>query len=527
MEYVRNEYHPLTQNECQKYWETLNLYYKIEVGGVYFSSFLGRFEAKKNKKDKWVLSVQKDSENNFKKNLITITGSKELAESVIEFIKIEKALHTPPHIQKMAYLFDENGVERKSGWKEQIEFDGENFIEHLAFPKVKNNSLTNEIDDILFGIFETKERKELFMRYMGQFAFENRVEARPVLICWDNDIEGTGKTLLHDMFLKPIFPTFSSIQSDLQDDSFNGHREAKLIFIEEAEKGYLQTKQRNAKEMSGSIWTQINRKGIPRYDIDVTNYPYYAANKVPLSISAEPVNDLENRWLVFKFMNKLAQHKIAGPIIQKYQNAGKTYVHKTIEVYNENTKKTETRIKKTPTLKLKKMFEENYGAWLKEVLLPFHLKQKVEGRYGFRIPKTFDMYPLLDAGRDINITGVFDVLDTVYRMRLDNENISAHNDPNMSKLVEAFQTTGWFSSKIMTIKGIENVSAKKFKMAISIMDIKKGDKRSFKLAGEPNPYTGTRVDLKKFLNFFKETPMEKKKRENAEDLEIFADIGVH
>jgi len=525
MEYIRDEYHPINRVECERYWKILNEAYKIQHGGVFYTSFFARYEVVKNLKGEWVTSIQKGPEKTFLNKLVDIAGSKEIALVVIEYIRVEKTLYAPPHIQKRAYLFDENGVKRRSGWKGEIYFDGENYQEHLPFPEIRSNEFINEIDDILLGIFETQERKELFMRYMGQFAFENRLEARPVLICWDNDVEGTGKTLLHDMFLKPVFPTYSKVQSDLVDDSFNGHREAKLIFIEEAERGYLQTKQKNAKEMSGSLSVQINKKGIPRYDIEVTNYPYYAANKIPLSISAEPISDLENRWLVFKFVNKLANHKIAGPIIKKYQNSGKTFIHETIEVYNQNTKKKELRIKKTPTLKLRKMFEENFGAWLKEILLPFHLKQQPIGRYGFRIPKTYDMYPLLDAGKDVNIVGVFDTLDTLYRMDLDNENIVTHNDPNMQGLVRIFQEEGWFSSKLMSIKGIEKTTPKKFKMALAIMDIKKGEKKSFRLPGVVNPYSGTRVDLKKFLKFFEETPEEKKQREKMEDLEIFGEIN--
>lgn len=523
--YERNQYYPINEGECEKIWGKLNEYYKIKHGGVYFSSSFGRFEVVRNLKNNWVLSVQKDTQKSFQNVIENITGSKEIAVVMIEYIKVEKVLHSLPHIQKRAFLYDENGEERKSGWEDSILFDGENFQEFLAFPKVNKREFVHEIDEILGGIFETKERKELFMRYLGQYAFENRLEARPVLICWDNDVEGTGKTLLHDMYLKPIFPTYSAIQSDLNDDAFNGHRESKLIFIEEAERGYLQTKQKNAKEMSGSRSVQINKKGIPRYDVEVTNYPYYAANKVPLSISAEPINDLENRWLVFKFVNKLSEHKTAGKIIKKYQNAGKTFIHETIEVKNEKTKKMEKRIKKTPTLKLIKMFEENYGAWLKEVLLPFHLKQTPVGRYGFRIPKTFDMYPLLDVGKDVNITGVFDTLDTLYRIRLDNENILSHNDPNMMELVQKFQETGWFSSKLMSIKGIESISPKKFKTALAIMDIKKGEGRSFRIDGIKFPYSGTRVDLKKFLDFFKETPKQKRERETIEDLEIFSEVN--
>ena len=134
------------------------------------------------------------------------------------------------------------------------------------------------------------------------------------------------------------------------------------------------------------------------------------------------------------------------------------------------------------------------------------------------------MYPLLDVGRDTEIAPVFNNLDTLFRMEPTHENIAMHIDPNMGMLVKKFQQTGWFSPKLMTIKGIDSVSAKAFSKAVSIMSLKKGTRRSFKIEGQNMPYSGTQIDMDKFKKFFEETPSQKQEREEEEDRQIFEHI---
>jgi len=508
MEHKRSRYFPWTLEQCHYYWEKLNEHFKIIHGGVFFTNGFVRYSAKKNESGKWIATSQRDKPGAFQNTIksLFIDGAvlgEELAKMMMEYIRIEKPLNVAPVLLKRAYLFS-NGVKRKSGWEGRMFFNGENYIEELAFPKLKTSKPENlqEISDILKGVFETDARTDLFKRYLGQFAFENRTEARPVLICWDNDVEGTGKTLLFDMFLKPIFPTYVGLYNDNGDDNNNGPPLAKLVFAEEAEKGYLQSKQRMAKTMSGENEARINIKFVPQFNAEVTNYTYYAANKIPLSISSEPTSPLENRWLVYKFVNKLSQNEIGGPVIKKYRNE------------NDNSDK---------VFSLEKMFNDNYGDWLEKVLLPFHLKQKVCGRYGFSIPKTIDMYPLLDVGIGTEISPVFNNLDSLLRIDINHENITDHIDPNMGLLVKKFQETGWFSAKLMTIKGIDNIPGKSFAKAISIMDLKKDNARVFRLQGINQPYSGMRIDLEKFKQFFQETNEEKEKRLEDDDFQIFSE----
>jgi len=490
--YVRDKYFPLTKELLEMEWQKLNESYNIKKGGVYYLDNFVSIDIAIDEADEIVVAKNRFSAVLMKKRCADITNSEDFGKILIDFIVNEKRLAKTPHIVHHPFLYD-RGIKRKTGWEGGVYWNKTHFINEVAFPKINKNTTDlqlDEIDSILRDILETDERIRLFKSFLAQFAFDNRADkARSTLIAYDKQKRGTGKGLLSKFFASRIFPHQTTTISDLLKNDFNGFAENKMIFIDEAEGIDMASKNQLAKITSGVEFVTVNRKNIEAYKIKNKAYMYFASNQLPLSIKDRPTNSRENQWVVFRFETQLAE--------------------------KENFQKLEVKYNRDFT----PLFEKAFGKWLHERLLPFYLKtmQKEIGRYGFDIPITTEMLPLLMVGKASGEQGVVDIFESI--LQIDEESIALERelDSNMGTLISLFQTTGFFANKLLELQGIKKMHPTTFaKNAFLVPGLIVEQSCMRKVKGKN--YRGKMINL----NFLNRVDFEEKELTDEEEFQLFA-----
>ena len=455
-------------------------------GGIYYHNGFMVLDVATDIGGKVNVSINRLQTYTAKNIVMRVTGDKNITQEVMDYIVNERRLLTVPHVIYSSWLYS-RGKRRKTDWDGGIYFDGQNYISETPYPEVKTQATEQDVKDIE-SILESilGDRKTLFKKYMAQYAFENRENARPTLICYDENVRGTGKTQMYRFFLQRVFPSQAYVVEDTQKDGFNGYAENKLIFFDEAESQTLSEKYRLAKIFSGSESIEINKKGVPKYKIKLYSYLYFCANKQPLIIKENPTTDLENQWIVFKFKGKLSKNSL---YLKQYNKHNGDFLP---------------------------LFERAFGKWLKENLLAFYeenMLNKEIGRYGFRIPINKDMEALLDMG---SVSDALSLLEIIYHANPDSNRFDNLVDTNIPELIRIFQSKGFLANALLQLNNIfPTIKPAKFRRDSAIIPNLILDQNKILRIGSAT-YRGVSINLRELKRGLEQT------KEDLED-ELFTE----